>query len=882
MKTLSALTVALLSVVISCPATGLVRVTNSALNVPANPPPATYALSNAFPGITFSSPLCMAGPPGDTNRLFVCEKGGLLRVVTNMAAANGTAPTFLNLPSLLTSRGESIGNGCEQGLLGLAFHPGYQTNGYFYLYYSVNTNGSTYERLSRFTVQTANSNAADTTSEIILFNQLDTACNHNGGDLHFGPDGYLYISLGDGGDQNDTQGHAQKINDGFFSSIARIDVDKKPASLAPNPHTQVPLYSGQAAYAIPSDNPFIGASSFNGAAVAPSSVFTELYAVGLRNPWRFAIDFPSGNLWCGNVGQDTYEGVYLITNGQNCGWSFYEQNHNGPRFASRPSGFTYRHPIFEYVHGSGAWAGNCIIGGFIYHGLKISSLVGQYVCADYVSGNIWTIVYTNGIATTNRILGQANIVAISPDPANGDVLMANISSGQILRLTSTASAGSYPTNLAATGVFTDTTNLVPAPSLVNYTPNIAFWSDYAVKSRWFTIPDASNRMAWSRDGLWTFPTNQIWVKHFDMEMERGNPATKRRIETRLLVRNSGGVYGVSYQWNSNQTDAILAPDAGMEFNLNITNSGTNYTQRYHIPSRAECLACHNPQAGLALSFNTRQLNCTNTMNGAAGNQLDLLAGAGYFSNAPDPANTLPRHVSPTETNYPLETRVRSYLAVNCSYCHQPGGAGGGTWDGRPQTPLYSTGLINGVAVNNGGNPANKYIIPNDTLHSVILNRMAASNGFTRMPPLATTELDLTNIALVSLWIQSFDTNRMPFSDWQTKYFGSTGNPSADPLADPDNDGRVNFLEYLEGTSPVVPDANFQNPALAVSSNGTATVSYVLSPNAAGQVQVSSNLFDWAFWDASGNGGEPLQQNPQTAQGPATNGAAFYRLRLTPR
>ncbi len=858
------------------------RLTNNTLFVPALPPATAYQLDNAFPNVTFSSPLGLATPPGETNRLFVCQKGGLIKVVTNLNPSVSTAFTFLDLPALLTSRGEAISTGGEQGLLGLAFHPNFPGSNYFYIYYSVTTNGTIYERLSRFTVQAGNSNAANTASEVIYFSQPDTANNHNGGDLHFGPDGYLYISLGDGGDQNDTQGHAQKIDGGFYSGIARIDVDKKPGSRAPNLHSTVPLYGGAAAYAVPPNNPYIGRTNFNGATVNSNSIYTELYAVGLRNPWRFSIDFATSNLWCGNVGQDTYEGVYIITNGQNCGWAFYEQNHNGPRIGSLPGGFTYTRPVFEYSHGSGNFQGSSVSGGVVYRGAKIPSLTNNYICGDYVSGNIWALTVTNGsLVSSNRITGLANIVAFGTDPFNGDVLAANISSGQILRLTAGTPSGTYPAKLSDTGLFADLTDLSPSPGVINYTPNLAFWSDYAVKSRWFIIPDATNKMTWSRDGVWTFPTNEIWVKHFDMEMERGNPATKRRIETRLLVRNAGGVYGVSYQWNTNQTDAALVPDAGSDFTLAITNNGQPYPQPWHIPTRAECLSCHNSPAGFALSFNTRQLNRTNTLGNFSGNQLELLQAAGYFTNAPEPVNTLPHHVGAGENNFPLETRVRSYLDVNCAYCHRPGGPGGGTWDGRAQTPLFSAGIINGAAINNGGSSVNKYIVPNDPLHSIFLNRIAVTNGFTRMPPLASSELDWTNIALITQWIQLFDTNRMAFSDWQILYFGATNNPSAAQNADPDADRRVNLLEYLTGTSPLGADTN-PELAVALSPGGALTVSFSLSSNAVAQVQSSTNLSNWSLWNVPGNDGVPLSANPQTIQGPGTNAPAFFRLLFNQR
>ena len=859
----------------------ILRLTNNTLNVPTTPPATAYQLVNPFPTLSFNQPLCLSTPPGETNRLFVCEKGGLLRVIPNLAATSPTASTFLDLPTVLTSRGEAISTGGEQGLLGLAFHPSFPASNYFYIYYSVTTNSVTYERLSRFTVSAGNSNAANTATEVMLFQQADSANNHNGGDLHFGPDGYLYISLGDGGDQNDSQNHAQRIDDGFYAGIARIDVDKKPGSVEPNHLAGVFLYSGNAAYGIPPNNPYLGATSFNNVAVNPASVRTEMWAVGLRNPWRFSIDFATSNLWCGNVGQDAYEGVYLITNKQNCGWAFYEQNHNGPKIGSLPGGFTYTHPIYEYAHGSSTTQGNSVTGGLVYRGAKIPSLYGAYIFCDYVSGNIWSLTYSNTIATVTRLTGQANLVGFGTDPSNGDILMADIAGGRILRLTAGTAVGSYPLNLSDTGLFADVTDLSPSPGVLPYTPNLPFWSDYASKRRWFVIPDAGNKITWSRDGLWTFPTNQIWVKHFDMEMERGNPATKKRIETRLLIRNSGGVYGVSYQWNAAQTDATLVPEAGADFPLVITNASVTYTQAWHIPTRAECLSCHQPQAGLALSFTTRQMNRTNVVNGFSGNQLELLQAAGYFANAPEPVNTLPRHVAPGDATVPLETRVRSYLDVNCAYCHRPGGSGGGTWDGRAATALYAAGIINGAAVNNGGNSTNKLIVPLDPLHSIILNRAAATNGFTRMPPLATSELDPTNIALLTQWIQNYDPNRKSFADWQVFYFGSTNAANAQTSADPDGDGRRNDLEYLLGTSPITGNTN-ADLTLALSPASVATISFSLSPNATAQVQSATNLFDWALWNVPGNDGLPALSTGQTLQGPATNTPLFFRLLLNQR
>jgi glucose/arabinose dehydrogenase len=516
------------------------------LNVPSTPPPTAIEVVPAFVGLTFSSPTCLASPPGDTNRLFVCQKGGLLRVIPNVTAPTPTATTFLDLPTLLATRSETVSTSSEQGLLGLAFHPNYATNRYFYVFYSVTRSGVTYERLSRFTTQSGNLNLADAASELVLLEQADDAGNHNGGDLHFGPDGYLYISLGDEGNQNDSLNNSQTITKDFFSTILRIDVDKKPGSLAPNAHAAVIRDAGVARYAVPPDNPFVGATSFNGVAVTPSNVRTEFWAVGMRNPWRMSFDSETGELWVGDVGGGVWEEIDVVTRGGNYGWAYREGAHAGPKSVPVGVTFTSIDPIFEYAHGSGVMQGNSVTGGLVYRGTRIPSLTGAYLFADYTSGNVWTL-RRNGVdaPTVTRIAGEVGIVAFGTDPSNKDVLLADFDGNRILRLTATTPAGGYPLTLSATGLFHDLADLTPAPGLLEYDINVPFWSDYAQKRRWFTIPNGTSQMTWSRDGNWIFPTGAVWVKHFDLELTRGNPATRKRLETRLLVKNSTGAYGVT-------------------------------------------------------------------------------------------------------------------------------------------------------------------------------------------------------------------------------------------------------------------------------------------------------------------------------------------------
>ncbi|MFZ4733904.1 MAG: PQQ-dependent sugar dehydrogenase, partial [Pirellulales bacterium] len=232
-------------------------------------------------------------------------------------------------------------------------------------------------------------------SEIRLFAQRDEASNHNGGDLHFGPDGFLYVALGDEGGGNDSYANGQRIDRDLFAGLLRIDVDQRPGSLPPN-RNAANGWMITTNYAIPADNPFVGASTFNGASINPTNVRTEFYAVGLRNPWRFSFDPATGDLWIGDVGQDRWEMVFVSRAGANHGWPFREGRVAGPRTGA-PVGFltepAFRHvpPVHVYAHGSGNDRGNSITGGRVYRGGRITALHGAYVFADYVNGNVWAL-----------------------------------------------------------------------------------------------------------------------------------------------------------------------------------------------------------------------------------------------------------------------------------------------------------------------------------------------------------------------------------------------------------------------------------------------------------------------------------------------------------
>ena len=774
------------------------------LRMPQQLPTYGYSFTNAFGEIAFPGPVAIVTPPGETNRIFVVEQEGRITVITNLAAPNRSV--FLDITGRLVIGG-------EQGLLGLAFHPGYATNRQFYIFYTVNATtaqgaNTLHDRLSRMLASATNPNVADGMSEFILFEQRDEAGNHNGGDLHFGPDGYLYISLGDEGGANDNFQNSQRIDRDFFAGLMRIDVDNRPTSLLANPHpanTNNPARTVR--YRIPPDNPWVGATNFNGATVNPLNVRTEFYAAGLRNPWRFSFD--GTNLYLADVGQDAWEEVNVVRRGGNYGWSYREGLHPGPR--GNPAGLVFDEPIVEYQHGSATNQGFSVTGGVVYRGSRLPGLEGAYVFADYVSGNVWNL-RANGtnVVPFQRLTGNPNIAGFGIDPRNGDVLAADQALNTIRRLVEDRSVGvgpSLPPTLFHTGAFTnlysltgETDVLTPNAGVRPFDINVAFWSDNAHKTRWVFRSNTNLQFGFSAQGNWSFPTGTVWVKHFDLQLTHGVPSSSKRLETRLLVRNSSGVYGVTYRWGDSVTNATLVGDEGLDEAFAINDGGVLRTQVWHYPSRSECLTCHTPVAGLSLGFNTAQLNRDVDFGAGATNQIQALIKAGYLSSPPTNLNVLPALAHATNEAWSAEWRVRSYLAANCSQCHQPGGTGIGTWDARYHNPLSASGLIRGLLNDNQGDTNNRVVVPGSLAHSMLLTRISI-RGDKQMPPLASAVLDTQAIALVSAWITNDLATYRTFAEWQVQHFGGTNAAGAARDEDPDLDGASNFLEWLTGSDP---------------------------------------------------------------------------------
>ncbi|MFT4546193.1 MAG: glucose/arabinose dehydrogenase/mono/diheme cytochrome c family protein [Verrucomicrobiales bacterium] len=744
----------------------LVRVENTTLQLPAEMPVLGYDLVSAF-GLTFDEPVAITSPPGEADRVFVVERGGRIMVV-DLAANPPVSSVFLDI------RGKVISNYIECGLLGLAFHPDYANNGQFFVFRTSYESSAAaqdflHDVISRYTVSATDPDVADPSSEQFVIKQLDVSEEHNGGDLHFGPDGYLYFTIGDKTPGPvDASDNLQAIDGGLFAGLFRIDVDKKPGSLAPNPH-----HSVTENYAIPPDNPFVGMTDYQGVALDPAEVRTEYYANGFRNPFRFSFHPTTGELYLGDVGNALWEEIDKIVKGGNYGWPYYEAMMRTTKKRIRRTG-PHEPPVITIKHGRAPFQGNSIVGGVFYQGSKLGGLDGAYIYGDHRSGNMWAFFPDGSKNNTpeNWLANKFGISCFGRDPSNGDILVGNVATGDIDRLVYVApeDEAPFPKTLAETGIFSDLATLEPNAGVVPYELNSRFWSDYAKKSRWFSLPDLADKIDFVADGIWDFPTGSVWVKHFEMEMVRGDETSKRRLETRVLVKQEEGAYGVTYRWDPTTGVASLVPSMGMDEELMIEEEdGVARPQLWRYPGRGECATCHTPAGGYALGFSSSQLNLEVMHGGDLHNQINLLAGAGYYSNPPDAqaVTKLRRETPPADERVSLHDRARSYLSVNCSYCHQPNTITE-YWDGRLSTNFSQMGLNSAV------------LNPNNPTASLLHYRLATP-GVVRMPPIGSSEIDPAGDDLIYRWIQS-----MPRAPWEQTTFGNPqreGNASIEVAED---------------------------------------------------------------------------------------------------
>src|SRR5882762_7967284 len=369
----------------------------SSTRAPA-PPPAALQVELVPVASGFASPLDIQQAGDGSGRLFVVEQAGAIKIIQS---GNVLGTPYLDISS-------SVASGGETGLLGLAFHPNFTSNGCFYVNYTSTRNGKLQTFISELRAATTAANTVNTTSEQNLFTVDQPEANHNGGGLAFGKDGFLYIGLGDGGGAGDMHGLIGNGQDTStrLGKILRIRVDCN------------------GAYTVPANNPF----------VAQPSPTNEIWLYGLRNPFRFSVDQVTGNLWIGDVGQSSFEEVDRVTptqGGSNMGWRCKEGTHDF-NFSANCQGLTFLDPIFDYGRSEGA----TVIGGYVYHGTNIAALAGIYVFGDFINGRIWSLAQDGQGQWVRTLLvnaGGGDLAGFGQD-ANGELYVAKYSSGAVARL----------------------------------------------------------------------------------------------------------------------------------------------------------------------------------------------------------------------------------------------------------------------------------------------------------------------------------------------------------------------------------------------------------------------------------------------------------------
>lgn len=674
-------------------------------------PPAPFSVELAFPHLEFERPTAIARAAG-TDWLFIADRKGKV----------------FAFPNDRETRDAGLVLDVERDIYGMAFHPDFAKNGYFYLFLTLKKPSPNRTRIARFTVTDREPFRADLDSHFIILEFPSDG--HDGGCLRFGPDGYLYIGTGDGGGANDQHSTGQYLGD-FLSSILRIDVN--------GTHHAKP-------YGIPPDNPFL-----NTPGAKP-----EVFAYGFRQVWQMTFDRETGDLWVGDVGQDLWEMVYLVEPGGNYGWSIME----GPQpfRPQRPHGPTpILPPIVSHSHDES----RSVTGGYVYRGSRLKNLIGAYVYADYRTGKLWGMRYDGNEATVEELADTALDIAAFGEDHDGELYLLTHEEGRIHRLMDAPSTHNtskkFPRLLSETGLFTSVADHSPAPGVIPYSVNSPLWSDYAHKERFLAIPGDA-RIQYG-DSNWRLPEGSVLVKTFSLEMERNNPASRRRLETRILTVEDRHWRGYTYLWNDAQTDAELLGKKSLRKTYTIRDAaapGGKREQTWHYPSRSDCIVCHNGSFTL-IGMRNEQMNRDHDYGGVVDNQIRTLNHLGLFDKPLSARYAdLRKMPDPRDESQPLELRARSYLHANCANCHRYKGGGNSDFKLTYKLPLAETDTLNVRPLHGTlGVDDAKLLMPGDPERSLIYRRMAQL-GPGHMPHVGTLELDRFGIELVRRWIESLE------------------------------------------------------------------------------------------------------------------------------
>jgi uncharacterized repeat protein (TIGR03806 family) len=497
---------------------------------------------------------------------------------------------------------------------------------------------------------------------------------------------------------------------------------------------------GDSPYGIPPDNPFAeNATCGPGDNALPCP---ELFAWGFRNPFRMSFD-GLGQLWLGDVGNNKWEEIDLIRKGENYGWPCREGAHDlFPQGCASDTVLT--DPIFDYDHlEAGQQSGASITGGYVYAGESIPALQGAYVYGDFGSGKVYALreVSPNNYVST-KLFDRGEIISFAPD-ADGELYFARYS-GEVRKLVPVDSASSEPgpQTLAESGCFSAENPTEPVSGVIPYTINAPFWSDNAVKERFFAIPDGTT-INIGLDGDWQFPVGSILTKHFRLNA--------KLIETRLFMRHQNGNWaGYTFAWNEDETEAERVVGGRID-SIN--------GQDWLYPSEGQCMQCHTTAAGFTLGPESSQLNGDFHYASVdrTENQIEAINQMVMFTVDTGLPKNLDRLPSPYDDMAPLVDRARAWLHTNCSQCHRPGGPTQAIMDFRYFVPLAGMNICNvEPGLGDLGLTNAMLLAPGDPGRSVIWERMRRRDEVA-MPPLGSFIADDQGVEMLAEWIESLET-----------------------------------------------------------------------------------------------------------------------------
>jgi putative heme-binding domain-containing protein len=695
-------------------------------------PPPPYRVTQLAPKLMFNQPVDICRAPG-SDRLFVMELAGKIFSIEPPTKDNDPHPElFVDLAK-------------ETGGLwrayGMTFHPDFVNNRYCYLCYVQKEPLPDGTRVSRFRVDNSDPPRIVPGSEEIVLTWHSGG--HNGGCLKFGPDGCFYVSAGDGGSSFPPDGYntGQDVGD-LRATVMRIDVDHPDKGKL---------------YSIPKDNPFVSLEGARG----------EVWAYGFRNPWKMSFDPAGGALWVGDVGWEMWELVFRVEKAANYGWSLMEGSQ--PVHQERTRGPTeITPPTIEHSHTEA----RSITGGVVYHGKRLPELAGAYIYGDYVTGKLWAARHDGEQVTSVEELADTPLQVISFDTtADGELLILDHTGGMFaLERNPDAKANpDFPRRLSETGLFTSVQDHTVAPGVIPYSVSATMWSDGATSERFIAVPgvaklglyDKTNVQVGYIAGQWDFPVDTVLVKTISLELEPGNPASARRLETQILHRHGDAWEAYDYLWNDEQTDAVLAEADGFDRPFTIRDMdapGGERQQTWHFASRSECILCHTTRAGSIHAFHPEQLDRTHDYNGVLADQLGTLSHIGLFEQ-PVPEEH-PLLVDPSDEAADLDARARAYLHVNCAHCHRRGGGGSAAFDIRHEHTLKQANILEQRPTQGTFDIVGAEILtPGDPYRSVLYYRMAKL-GRGHMPHFGATTIDERGLALLHDWIVQLPLGKM--------------------------------------------------------------------------------------------------------------------------